>query len=271
MRGAYAARRMAKTLTRSAAPSSKPGAPIQMSNSFAQEEARRFILEVAQSANVTMTEVARRASVNQTTVTRSMASRSPHPISARTVAAIADAMGRAPPPWLLEALPQGRERTHKAGPAQAAARAPAPVHASGLIRDVPLYGALIVGRGPLFRLNPHAVDHALRPPGIIAARKVFALRMPDDSMAPWRRAGELIFIDPARPVRRGDHAMFHLADPSLPDEDPICLIRLVNAGATADAITQAVAHAATGPEPFLKGLQVIDRTRVLEWEELLNG
>lgn len=263
---------MAKTITRDREPLSIRETAPRLAISVAQDEARRFILEIAQTVNGNLTEVARRAGLNQTTVTRSMAEHSSHPITARTVAAIAEAMRAVPPPGLLERLPPGRERAHRMGAgAPAPSRGPTPVTANGLPRDVPLYGAIIVARGPLFRLNPHAVDHAPRPPGIIAARKVFAVRMPDDSMAPWRRAGELIFVDPARPVRRGDHALFHLVDPGLPDEEPMHLVRMVDAAATADAARQAVAHCVKAPEDFLHGLQVVDRLRVLEWEELITG
>lgn len=272
MRGGYPPTAMAKTLTRNREHAARGATPLAETNSVAQTEARRFILELAQVVDGNLTEVARRAGVSQTTVTRSMNKGSNHPITARTVAAIAQAMRVTPPPRLLERLPPGRERAHQAGVgAPVASRAAVSVTASGLPRDVPLYGAIVVARGPLFRLNPHAVDHAPRPPGIIAARKVFAVRMPDDSMAPWRRAGELVFVDPARPVRRGDHALFHLVDPALPDEEPLHLVRLVDAAATADAWRQAVTHCASTPEAFLDGLQVIDRVRVLEWEELITG
>ena len=125
--------------------------------------------------------------------------------------------------------------------------------------------------GPLFRLNRVAVDMAPRPHGISTARKTSALRMPDDTMAPWRRAGELVFIDPTRPVRRGDHALFLLADPQHPDEDAACLIREVLAVETAPTARQMAAHTAKAPESFLEDYVVTERQRVLEWEEVLFG
>lgn len=56
--------------------------------------------------------------------------------------------------------------------------------------------------------NEPPVDHRPKAPILASATLVFGLYARDDSMAPRYKAGELIFVDPARPIAAGDDALF---------------------------------------------------------------
>lgn len=237
----------------------------------AQARARDFIQDLVGQTGLNATRLAMAAGLSQTTLTRPLTDPRAA-LTARTIELVARRFKAPLPAGLLDQLPPGRNRAHRDGAMgwKMEPSLPSPPE-PGPARDVPIYGALMISRGPLFHLNRIAVDMAPRPHGIRTARKTYALRMPDESMAPWRRAGELVFIDPTRPVRRGDHALYLLADPAQPDNDAVCLIREVLAGETAPTARQMAAHAAKGPEAFLEAYVVTERQRVLEWEEVLFG
>ncbi|GGG51483.1 repressor [Caldovatus sediminis] len=80
-------------------------------------------------------------------------------------------------------------------------------------RDVPVYGTARGGPEGTFLLQRgEAVDYVRRPPGIAKARDAFALYVEGDSMVPWRRAGQLVFVNPRRPAAVGDHVVVVLQD-----------------------------------------------------------
>lgn len=237
----------------------------------AQQGAWAYVERLVQATGLDRTKLARKAGFNPSTITDSRL-KGGHPITARTIEMLARTFKAAPPPGLIERLPSGRNRAHQGSKLGEPMDSPSLPPIPGVrTNDVPIFGALMVGRGPLFHLNRMAVDMAPRPWGIRTARKAYALRMPDETMTPWRRAGELVFIDPARPVRRGDHALFLLGDPHRPNEDSVCLIREVIGAADAPTARQMAAYSRRGPEDFLADFVVTERHRVLEWEEALFG
>jgi hypothetical protein len=244
----------------------------QLPDALAQEEARAFLLEVAARTGLKMNALARGAGLAQSTLARPLTDRGAK-WTARTIRRIADTYRIAPPPSLLDKLPEGVGRMHDTGVGLTMehreraprARTPPPE------RDVPIYAAHMVQQGPLWRRNTLAVDTAPRPAGIITARQVYALRCPDETMAPRWRAGDLIYIDPARPVRAGDHALIEMLDPTLPDEDSVYVLRLVTGPATACYGKQATAYAPTRTEEDLADLKVHARWRVLELADLIGA
>lgn len=236
-----------------------------------QVAADAYIAALIERTGLDRTNLARAAGLAQSTLAEARV-RKGHPLTRHTVETLAARFRIAPPPGLVDRLPPGRNRTHRSGAKAWIMESPPPsAGTTGHVRDVPIFGALMISRGPLFRLNRVAVDMAPRPYGLLTARKAYAIRMPDESMSPWRRAGELVFIDPTRPVRRGDHALFLLADPSHPNEEPFCLVREVIGAESAPTARQMAAHSQKGPETFLDEFVATERHRVLEWEEALFG
>lgn len=92
-----------------------------------------------------------------------------------------------------------------ASPAYHAATAALPI-------DVPVYGVAVGGSDGDFRFNGQVVDYVRRPPGIASQRNVYALWIMGDSMSPWNKDGDLIYVSPVRPPIVGDHVVIQLQD-----------------------------------------------------------
>ena len=78
--------------------------------------------------------------------------------------------------------------------------------------DVPVYGVAVGGTEGDFRFNGQIVDYVRRPPGIANLRNVYALWILGDSMSPWNKNGDLIYVSPAQPPATGDYVVVQLND-----------------------------------------------------------
>jgi phage repressor protein C with HTH and peptisase S24 domain len=97
---------------------------------------------------------------------------------------------------------------------------------AALATDVPVYGVAVGGSDGDFRLNGQVVDYVRRPPGIASLRNVYALWIVGESMSPWNKDGDLIYVSPARPPIVGDHVVIQLQDAA--DGDPgIAMVKLL--------------------------------------------
>jgi phage repressor protein C with HTH and peptisase S24 domain len=96
--------------------------------------------------------------------------------------------------------------------------APMNAHVASLPVDVPVYGVAVGGSDGDFRFNGQIVDYVRRPPGVAHQRNIYALWILGDSMSPWNKDGDLIYVSPARPPVSGDYVVIQLGD--LPDGDP---------------------------------------------------
>ena len=88
-----------------------------------------------------------------------------------------------------------------------------PFSPSGLPQDVPLFGTAagsFMDDNLAFMLSDDVVDYVRRPPGLARARDVYALRVVHDSMLPRWRPGTIVFVDPHRPVLRGDDVIVQI-------------------------------------------------------------
>ena len=95
-----------------------------------------------------------------------------------------------------------------------------------LERDLPISGLALGGHGSgasgpgaicedeRFYFNGETVGFLRRPPGLFGAPNAFALYVIGDSMAPRYEAGDLIYLDPNRPVRDGDYVVIELHSPN---------------------------------------------------------
>ncbi len=75
-----------------------------------------------------------------------------------------------------------------------------------LPKDVPVLGTAAgaaINRGA-FRITSEPVDYVLRPPGLLTAKGIYGLYVEGDSMSPKYEPGELIYVNPFRPVAIGD-------------------------------------------------------------------
>lgn len=77
--------------------------------------------------------------------------------------------------------------------------------------DVPVLGTAVGGDSGDFSFNGMVVDYVRRPQGVAQMRNIYALWVTGDSMAPWNRRGDLIYVTPTRPPVPGDHVVIELA------------------------------------------------------------
>ena len=89
---------------------------------------------------------------------------------------------------------------------------------ASLPADVPVFGVAVGGSEGDFRFNGQVVDYVRRPPGISNLRNVYALWILGDSMSPWNKNGDLIYVSPAKPPAAGDYVVIQLDDAD--DGDP---------------------------------------------------
>lgn len=145
--------------------------------------------------------------------------------------------------------------------------APARRDFGALPKDVPVLGSTVGGAAGDFELNGETVDWVRRPPGIAGTKGAFALYVQGDSMVPWRKPGDLVYVNPARPPRVGDHVVVELKPTAgEPIRPAFVKLYLRHAG-------KAVILAQYNPRmddlaiPTDRIAQIL---RIMEWDELLG-
>ncbi|MFQ5974103.1 MAG: helix-turn-helix domain-containing protein [Alphaproteobacteria bacterium] len=99
----------------------------------------------------------------------------------------------------------------RTGPLHGQSPAIVEVPPAGMLpRDVDVYGVAVGGLDGDFSFNGTVIDRVRRPPGLAAARRVFAIYVVGDSMSPRFEHGDLVFIHPDRPARPGDDVVVEL-------------------------------------------------------------
>jgi len=97
---------------------------------------------------------------------------------------------------------------------------------ASLPSDVPVYGIAVGGSEGDFRFNGQVVDYVRRPPGIANHRNVYALWILGESMSPWNKDGDLIYVSPAKPPIVGDHVVIQLQETA--DGEPgVAMVKLL--------------------------------------------
>lgn len=169
----------------------------------------------------------------------------------------------------LEMPPPGSESPADAMPTQTLREKalPALAEIGSWPRDVPILGVTVGGDNADFLLNTgEIVDYAKRPAAIANNRRAFALYVQGTSMSRWRDPGNLVYLDPIRPAKPGDHVVVECRPDGDGDGHPAFLKEFVSKTATKLRLRQY------NPEgPYELNLsRVINIFRVIEWEELLG-
>lgn len=135
-------------------------------------------------------------------------------------------------------------------------------------KDVPIMGVTVGGSDDeSFILNiGEVVDYARRTPAIARNARVFALYVQGDSMAKWRQPGGLVYLDPVRPARQGDHVVVEFRSDDLGNGSPALLKQLVATTPTKIKLRQY------NPDKLIEIpiAKVKHIHRVMEWEEILS-
>ncbi|WP_198133909.1 XRE family transcriptional regulator [Komagataeibacter oboediens] len=79
---------------------------------------------------------------------------------------------------------------------------------------VPIYGtaACSSGDGAFLLLSGEVVDRAPLAPGIQHRKEVYGLYIEGDSMEPWKRPGQLVYVDPVRAPSKRDRVVVVVRD-----------------------------------------------------------
>ncbi|WP_191085647.1 helix-turn-helix domain-containing protein [Roseococcus microcysteis] len=224
-----------------------------------QDAAREWVLRLAHDKQQELSNLARRAGIATSTLTRAMNPAQNGKLTQATLEKLSRAYGVEIPKHVLDSVEPGRRR-YSAAP-MITGLGQLPPAPSGP-NDVPIWGAVQTHRPGFFHVNHAALDHAKRPPGGAAIARLACIRMPDESMEPWRMAGEAIYLDPNRPIALMNHALVECIDPARPNDPSLAFI----------AQRRREGWYLHGPRAFLDlgALQIMDRYRILEWAELLG-
>jgi len=137
---------------------------------------------------------------------------------------------------------------------------------SAMAKDVPVYGTAHGGQGGDFEMNGQLIDYARRPPGILGSKTVFCVYVQGESMVPWRRPGDLVYLNPDRPARPGDYVVVELQGKR--GEPAPALLKLL--------ISQTAKHLILAQHNPPKEDIKVERShvkrviRVIDWMELLG-
>lgn len=76
---------------------------------------------------------------------------------------------------------------------------------------MPLYGHAVGGKHGEFVLNGNKIDDILAPPMLRGVREAYGVYVVGESMEPRYFAGEVLYINPRVPIRRGDFVVAQIA------------------------------------------------------------
>lgn len=93
-------------------------------------------------------------------------------------------------------------------------------------RDLPVLGSAACGDDGLFEMGGGTLDYVRRPPRLSHIKDAYGIYISGDSMEPWKKAGQLVYVHPRLPVRIGDHVVIQLK-PTKPGDAPEAYIKLL--------------------------------------------
>lgn len=223
---------------------------------------RRYIEHLEQKTGLAISRLADGTDVEGTTLTRFMRPNYTGELRKKTLLALQD-KHRVPLPAELAALISRPASTADEGEV-GAPLIEAPASA------IHLYAMYAVTGLPDFAKNERHGDEVPRLPGIAKARSVYAVRMPDDSMWPWRRPDELVYIDPTRVVAEGDHVLVEMSHPHN-EHHPGSLFRIRRFLARNRDGTHRLQRYDSPEVETLAKARVLALHRILEWHEVAIG
>jgi transcriptional regulator with XRE-family HTH domain len=134
---------------------------------------------------------------------------------------------------------------------------------------LPVYGMIAAnGEGAVeLILNlSEAVDFVKRPPGLANAKDAYAIYLVDGAMEPWRRHGQIVYVNPARPAACGDHVIVQLK-PEQNGDPAKGLVKLLVEMTARDVTLRQYNPLA---EITLPRARILAMHRVMDWDELLQ-
>lgn len=204
----------------------------------------------------TPTHLARKARIAPSTLTRMLKEGGPeHQPRADTLRQI-ERVSRVPLPPELAAI----ARPEASG---------LPAHAVEGEVTVPVRALVGTRHDGLFLLNREPLEWTRRLPGLARRLRVFAVRMPDDSMTPWRQPNELVHIEPTWAVADGCHVLAYLRNTNDRDGDDLVCIRRFRGRDRAAGHVLLESYRILGETQRIPEKDVLLMQRVLEWPEVV--
>ncbi|HZT18711.1 MAG TPA: S24 family peptidase [Dongiaceae bacterium] len=113
----------------------------------------------------------------------------------------------------LAGLDPDPSRPPEAAPAERPGFLPQPMEIPAMPRrDLPVMGAVKGGAEGFYFNEGEAKEYVVRPPGLAGVSNAFALYVDGESMEPRYYAGEMLYVNPNRPVTRGCFVAVEMAD-----------------------------------------------------------
>lgn len=133
-------------------------------------------------------------------------------------------------------------------------------------RDVPILGSGACGEDGLFELNGQIHGFAKRPPRLLGVKDAYAVYIQGESMVPWRKPGQMVYVDPYQPPQIGDFVVVQLKPAGEGQPVPAYIKQLLRRTAKELRLHQF------RPEEDLNipTLKVHAVHRVIDWDELLG-
>lgn len=219
----------------------------------------RYVDEAMRNTNsATPTELARKAKVAPSTLTRMLGAEGPlHHPRGETLRALERA-SRTPLPPELHAI----AHPDLAGAPQGAAEGE---------MNIPVRALVGTRHEGLFHLNREPFEWARRLPGLARRLRVYAVRMPDDSMTPWRQPNELVHVDPTWAVSDGCHVLVSLANTKEANGDEFVCIRRFRGRDRQGGVALLERYGVLGEVDRVPQNQILSMHRILEWAEVVGG
>lgn len=206
--------------------------------------------------------IARRAKLNATYL-RDVLERNQTP-QLKSAEKLSDALGVAITDWFLEIELTGssaQKSNDAAGPV------PEVPKFELMPRDFPVYGSAECGDDGAFEFNyGEPIDFVKRPQRLSGVKNAYGLYASGDSMKPWRKHGELVYVHEKQPPMIGDHVVIQLK-PKKPGDAPMAFIKLLEKRTGSELVVSQYNPPKKITIPLSK---VVTVHRVIEWPELLG-
>lgn len=135
-----------------------------------------------------------------------------------------------------------------------------------MARDFPVYGSAECGEDGAFEFNHgEPIDYVKRPQRLVGVKHAYGLYTNGESMKPWRKSGELVYVHEKQPPQIGDHVVIQ-TKPKRDGEAGPSYIKLLEKVTP----TQYVVAQYNPPKKMTFQRSNVTIHRVMEWPELLG-
>lgn len=134
-------------------------------------------------------------------------------------------------------------------------------------RDFPVYGSEECGEDGAFEISAgEPIDFVKRPQRLSGVKNAYGLYVLGDTMKPWRKSGDPLYVHEKQPPMIGDHVVVKVKPKKAGDATPAYIALLEKRTATEIVISQY-----NPPKRITISLsKVVSVHRIIEWAELLG-